>query len=613
MKNRFFRAAVMTVLAFALILAACTAHNLLSPCFSDGDLVDVAQIRTTHTLGHFRRQGNRLCLTLTFTRKPDDMMLLVNSVISNLRINERIVARNEIIKHAVGIKGTPILPQDYRPTSEGYQITFSIAEDEKLAGASMYLFSWEQFDAIVLFSRSMVSIVTGIFMIMSLYGCSLYLFKPSDKYLMLFALYTGALSLWFLPSIIQLKMGFFSSLCQNAYNCAILLSILMCAQMSGFGQETPLKNLYRWYVALPVCVMASWLISWLPLSQQGMEVLRFALYLIQTGILLDGIAKGRPSLWVLMIGLLFSQAVRLVVIQPYYGLVHVSMAWFLIKYLRLGIFVFALCCMLFTNHLLAQKYQEAETLAKELDLKVQQRTAELVRQQQERRNLVANISHDLRTPLFIMKGCLKRLRVNDEDAGTLGIAMKRLEFITRLVDDLFTASKLDDNRLLMETEPFELSAVLQDLVRGLSIEATEKSVNVSCSIEPAVMVWGDEHRIASALQNVAVNALAYTPRDGRICITLRTEEKHAVVSISDNGPGIRPEDLNRIFDRYYIANPQAHPFSSGLGLSIAKDIVRMHKGSIEAISEEGQGTEFRITLPRWKKKSAQLDSLHESI
>ena len=87
------------------------------------------------------------------------------------------------------------------------------------------------------------------------YGCSLYLFKRSEKYLMLFALYAGALALWFLPSICTIRTPFFRSVCYNSYNCAILLSILMCAQMSGIGRNSPVQLLYRWYAALPVCAL----------------------------------------------------------------------------------------------------------------------------------------------------------------------------------------------------------------------------------------------------------------------------------------------------------------------------------------------------------------------
>lgn len=602
MKKQILSATLTAVLAFILLLAGCMALNMALPSVSDGDLLPAEAIGRMHTFGFFETKNGRSRMTLHLEAEPPEMVLLLSGTVSGLRINSREIQSSEYGKRVGGVKSVAIQAEDWLPDGTGRRIVFSVAGDAYQSGASFYLCSRERYESIARFSANMIPIVTGIFAIMAVYGCSLYLFKRSEKYLMLFALYAGALALWFLPSICTIRTPFFRSVCYNSYNCAILLSILMCAQMSGIGRNSPVQLLYRWYAALPVCALITWLISLLPVSSHGMEVMRFALYLVQIVILLEGIAKGRRSFWILMLGLLFSQAVRLVVIQPHYGPIHISVVWLLVEYLRLGIFVFALCCMVFTNRLFARKYQEAETLAHELDAKVQQRTAELVRQQQEQRNLVTNISHDLRTPLFIMKGCLERVRENGSQPEILAIAEDRLAFITRLVNDLFTASKLDDHKLLIETEPFDLSAALQGVVTALALESEDRGIAMHSRIAPGVMAWGDENRLASALQNVIANAVAYTPQGGQIEVQLKEADGKALITVSDNGPGIAPEDLGRIFERYYIANWEEHRVSNGLGLSIAREIVRLHRGDIEVSSRVGEGTEFRITLPRWQKR-----------
>ena len=201
-----------------------------------------------------------------------------------------------------------------------------------------------------------------------------------------------------------------------------------------------------------------------------------------------------------------------------------------------------------------------------------------------------------------MKGCLERVRENGSQPEILAIAEDRLAFITRLVNDLFTASKLDDHKLLIETEPFDLSAALQGVVTALALESEDRGIAMHSRIVPGVMAWGDENRLASALQNVIANAVAYTPQGGQIEVQLKEADGKALITVSDNGPGIAPKDLGRIFERYYIANREEHRVSNGLGLSIAREIVRLHRGDIEVSSRVGEGTEFRITLPRWQKR-----------
>jgi signal transduction histidine kinase len=223
-----------------------------------------------------------------------------------------------------------------------------------------------------------------------------------------------------------------------------------------------------------------------------------------------------------------------------------------------------------------------------------------------RRELVTNISHDLRTPLTTMQGYIETLIIKDEslDAGTrrkyLEIAGKHAAHLGRLIQDLFELAMLDASRVTPEFEQFSLTELIQDVAHEFELQARE--ANVSLIVEPptqTVSVFADISLIQRVLENLVGNALKYTPDSGRVTISVQPSQAAVDVSVADTGPGIPADILPHIFDRFYMGAPAdaGGNRSMGLGLAITKRILELHGREIRVVSEEQRGTRFQFDLP----------------
>ena len=463
----------------------------------------------------------------------------------------------------------------------------------------MYVCSAETARWLSDFCGALQPMVAGGFLIMALYGGSLFLYKKSEKYLLSFSAYTGLLFLWTMPSILPRLFPTSLGGTYFLYNCAILTSLVMCVQLCGIGKSS---RFFRWYTLIPAVAGAAAALSYAGFSFRAMEWARFFLYLLDSLLLTWACARGMKDGWLLLCGLLGSQAARVLIL--FIPDSRIAFTLMTVKYLRLGILIFVFCCMLMINRRFAGKYREAEMLAHTLEIKVQERTAELTRQQQRLQNITTNIFHDLRTPLFIMKGCLEQLRAGDRREEYLETAENRLQFMTGLVNDLFSAIKLENGTTLMDTEPVDLGALLRRVEKGVSLQAREKGVALGCQCLPgSALVWGDEVRLEEAFQNLVTNAIYYTAAQGRVDIRLEREGDMLAVRVSDTGCGISPEERDKIFERYYISKYRSRHDSSGLGLSIAKSIIQLHHGALQVESQVGQGTVMIVRLLEWRKKA----------
>jgi signal transduction histidine kinase len=237
---------------------------------------------------------------------------------------------------------------------------------------------------------------------------------------------------------------------------------------------------------------------------------------------------------------------------------------------------------------------------------IQKQLATLQEDDRLRRELVTNISHDLRTPLASMQGYIETLIIKDDalDAATrtqyLEIARKHAMHLGRLIQDLFELAMFDANRVTPEFEQFSLPELIHDVVQEFELQARE--ANVSLEVNPpdaAVSVHADISLIQRVLENLVGNALKYTPAGGKVSISVQRSAAVVGVSVADTGPGIPREALPYIFDRFYKADQQdeQRKGSMGLGLAIAKRILELHSGEISVVSKERQGTQFHFDLP----------------
>lgn len=217
---------------------------------------------------------------------------------------------------------------------------------------------------------------------------------------------------------------------------------------------------------------------------------------------------------------------------------------------------------------------------------------------------LADVSHELRTPLTVIKGNVDLMRrmkqIDDESLASIDQEAGRL---TRLVGGLLMLAQAESGKLTLNLRPVELDSLLVEVFQEMRVLAGTK-VHVHLKEIDQLQVNGDRDRLKQVLLNLAANAIQYTPQDGDVFISLAKAGDQARISVWDTGPGIPPEDLPHIFERFYRAEKsrtRSRTSGFGLGLSITKWIVEHHNGRIEVESKEGKGTTFVIWLPLFKK------------
>jgi signal transduction histidine kinase len=241
----------------------------------------------------------------------------------------------------------------------------------------------------------------------------------------------------------------------------------------------------------------------------------------------------------------------------------------------------------------------------EMSERIAMQLAQLSRVDRERRELLANVSHDLRTPLASMQGYLETMLIKADALSSedrlryLQIAVKHCERLGRLVHDLFELTKLEADEIRPKVEVFPLSELAQDVVQKLALSAQNRGLMLSASVSAACPpVRADIGMMERVLENLIENAMRYTPAGGNIRVGVRPAGERVEVAVTDTGQGIRQADLSSVFDRYYRADrsESGDAGSAGLGLAIARRIVELHGGQIRVESTLGEGTTFTIEL-----------------
>jgi two-component system, OmpR family, sensor histidine kinase BaeS len=230
---------------------------------------------------------------------------------------------------------------------------------------------------------------------------------------------------------------------------------------------------------------------------------------------------------------------------------------------------------------------------------------ELRRQDELRRDLIANIAHELATPLTSVQGFSEALaddvitntEMRQETAQLIGYEVQRLR---RLVSDMQNMTSLESGRLHLDLAPLDLNALVNETLEVVGFECAQVGITIHNSMSSQIpLVLADGDRITQVLLNLLDNARRHTPTGGTITIGARSENQHLTVWISDTGIGIDPADLPHIFERFYRADRSrtASTGGSGLGLAIVKAIITSHNGTIRAESQPGRGTSIVFTLP----------------
>lgn len=225
-----------------------------------------------------------------------------------------------------------------------------------------------------------------------------------------------------------------------------------------------------------------------------------------------------------------------------------------------------------------------------------------------RRELIANISHDLRTPLTSMQGYIETLLIKDEQLSAqdkesfLTTAHRQSKHLVKLVADLFELAKLDNGRVEPELENFSLLELVYDMAQEFELRAKENNINIAISASDDVQVLADISMIQRVFENLLGNAIRYTPRNGEITISINNEHDERVsVSVANDGKAISENERKYIFNRFYrsedVAINETERDHSGIGLAIAKKILKLHKCDILLNEDKLDGAEFIFQLP----------------
>jgi len=216
------------------------------------------------------------------------------------------------------------------------------------------------------------------------------------------------------------------------------------------------------------------------------------------------------------------------------------------------------------------------------------------------RAFVADAAHELRTPLAIMRGASElglAAGTGPAQEASLEQALAQNAHMTRLVEDISTLARADSGAVDLVRAPLDLCRLVVETIAGVEVLAEDRGVRLVVETPGVVRVVGDAGRLRQALLILLDNALTYTPDNGSITVSVARQGGHARLRVRDSGPGIAPEDLPHLFERFYRADKARGSVGSGLGLSIGRWIAETHGGHITAANAPGRGALFTVTLP----------------
>jgi len=228
--------------------------------------------------------------------------------------------------------------------------------------------------------------------------------------------------------------------------------------------------------------------------------------------------------------------------------------------------------------------------------------SELQRLGRARRDFVANISHELRTPLTSIRLLLEDLlagapRDPGESVPLLRKIQVEVEALQQMAQELLDLSQIESGRMPLRLVPASIEQLAAETIERFAAQAERKRQTIEVDVAASLSVLADVELVGRALGNLLHNAIKFTPDEGRVRLRAYPQAGDAVIEVSDTGPGVPPEDLPRVFERFFRGDRARAGGGTGLGLAIAKHVVEAHGGRIWAENAPGQGAIFRFTLP----------------
>ena len=256
------------------------------------------------------------------------------------------------------------------------------------------------------------------------------------------------------------------------------------------------------------------------------------------------------------------------------------------------------------NEAVKHNYDDIEAALKALFDTRKEELQQLQRLENYRRDYIGNVAHELKTPIFSIQGYIETV-LDDPDLNRntlesfLGKANKNADRLVQIVMDLDTITKYESGFLVLDQQPFDLLALVNEVVESLELQAKEKHITLQV-FAPAgeYQVMGDRGRLSQVLTNLGYNSIRYGNESGNTRFRLSSTGTKVIVEVADNGIGIPQEHLGRVFERFFRVDKHRNRATggSGLGLSICKHVVEAHGETISVISTEGAGSVFSFSV-----------------
>jgi two-component system phosphate regulon sensor histidine kinase PhoR len=227
--------------------------------------------------------------------------------------------------------------------------------------------------------------------------------------------------------------------------------------------------------------------------------------------------------------------------------------------------------------------------------------------EQSKREFVDNASHELKTPISVLRGIVETLLEEEEDQRKrhfLEKALRRIEQMQNLVEDLLTLTKLESGRERLNLSEFKLRELVEEVYDSLEQEFVKREVSFENLVSEDFKMFADRQKFFLLLRNLIDNAVKYNKRGGKVRVLAKKEGNKQVLEVEDTGIGIPPEHVPFIFERFYRVDKgrSKEMGGTGLGLSIVKHIVFLHGGEIKVHSKPGEGSRFSVIIPIYKKE-----------
>ena len=458
-----------------------------------------------------------------------------------------------------------------------------------------------------LLSYGLIMLYIGVYFIICLLSIILFYYKRTETYLFMLSIISFIeLCKTFIGSSIEL-LPFSETTGIHLLSLFYLISSILCALTSVYlvkqFLDTKIQEYLKPKYTLTFSVLYFLITYYSPYALS--ILLHYLLVILLIYLLYHCEANGKKDVTIILIAYAILEGLQTYTYLAFdNSMISISKDITIYILPQLGSLIYTVLFMFIVSRRFANKFNESDHLVQklnqvnqQLDIAVEQRTKELKEEQGQRHQLMMNIFHDLRSPVFILSEYIRRLELSNPKEGELLNSMKlRVSYLSSLIEDLFTIAKLESKQVIFDFDDVRMKDLLDHAVQDFQNQANIRQIQLQYSGCPDVFIWGDHVRLQQAIHNIIINGLIYTPEQGKLTILCETKQDKLKIKIQDNGIGIPEENLPHIFTRYYKQN-STNKKSTGLGLSIAHDLIEIHHGKIEVESKINEGTTFTITLP----------------